>query len=236
MWGDTAAMSERVLVLVGRGRYGDTWHDHAAQADEVVRLLRADGHDVRVRSTFPTTLADLGDWVPALLVVTAGRAEDVTDADGEWRAFHDARHALVACGTAVLGLHQAANTFADDPRWAATLGGRWVEGRSWHPPHATATFRVVDDEHPVTGGLRAVTADDERYADLEVAPDSRVLVVADVSPDEADEHGTPGAHPVVWQAPGPARVLYDALGHDVRSFASQDRRALLTAELAWLLP
>lgn len=120
-------MGERALVLVGRGRYGDPWHDHAAQADEVAQLLRADGHDVRVRSTFPTTFADLGDWEPALLVVTAGRAEEVNDADDEWRAFHDARHALVARGTAVLGLHQAANTFADDPRWAATLGGRWVE-------------------------------------------------------------------------------------------------------------
>lgn len=80
-----------------------------------------------------------------------------------------------------------------------------------------------------------MTADDERYADLQVAAGSRVLVVADVAPDEADPHGTPGAHPVVWVAPGPGRVLYDALGHDTRSFASPDRRALLTAELTWLL-
>jgi hypothetical protein len=30
-------------------------------------------------------------------------------------------------------------------------------------------------------------------------------------------------------------VLYDALGHDDRSYASPDHRALLTAAVGWLL-
>ncbi len=234
-----------VLVLVGAGRYTDPWHDCAAQADEVVQVARALGHDVRVRSTRPDTFdeADLVARVPHLLVVVAGGTpgpQVLTDpsadeAAARWRPFHDARHALVEAGTAVLALHQAAYAFTDDPRWAATIGGRWVLDRSWHPPYGRATVRPVDDEHPVTWSLGEVAVHDERYADLDVSPGVHVLAVTDVTPDEARGHGTPGTHPVVWTVPGATKVLYDALGHDARSWHAPSRRALLTAELAWLL-
>ncbi|WP_444664738.1 ThuA domain-containing protein [Cellulomonas sp. CW35] len=235
----------RVLVLVGAGRYADPWHDHAAQGDEVAQVARALGHEVRVRSTRPSTFDDLAQqpgpdgeaWLPDVLVVAAsGDPGQQPDEDSPaWQPFHDARHALVERGTAVLALHASACVFADDPRWAATIGGRWVPGRSWHPAQGPTTFRVVDDEHPVTWSLRTVTADDERYADLAVDPGVHVLVVADVTADEAGTHGTAGEHPVVWTVPGAGRVLYDALGHDARSMASPSRRALLASELAWLL-
>ncbi|WP_343035381.1 ThuA domain-containing protein [Cellulomonas septica] len=219
----------QVVVLVGRDRYGDPWHDHAATSDAVATLLRADGHDVEVRSVFPDALDDVGR--PDVLVVNCGQGPlDAADADA-WRGFHDRRAALVDEGVAVLGLHQAANTFGDDPRWAATLGGRWVDDVSWHPPLGEARFRVVDTTHPVTHGLDDVDAVDERYADLRVADDAHVLLVADV----ADDAGATRAHPVVWVAAGPGRVLYDALGHDVRSYAFPSRRALLRREVAWLL-
>ena len=126
----------------------------------------------------------------------------------------------------MLGLHQAANAFRDAPAWAALLGGRWVEGTSWHPPHGAAVFRVVDAAHPVTTGLTTIEAADERYLSLDVAPGAQVLVVA-------DHEGAP--HPVVWVAPGPGRVLYDALGHDVRSYDSPSRADLFRREVRWLL-
>ena len=58
------------------------------------------------------------------------------------------------------------------------------------------------------------------------APDVQVLVVA-------DHEGT--AHPVVWVAPGPGRIVYDALGHDLRSYDSPTRVALFRGEVRWLL-
>lgn len=218
-----------VVVLVGRDRYGDPWHDHAATSDAVATLLRFDGHDVTVRSTFPDALTD--DDAPDLLVVNSGRGPIDPVETPQWRAFHDRRAALVADGLPVLALHQAANTFGDDSRWAATIGGRWVDGTSWHPTIDEARFRVVDPGHPVTRGLDDVVALDERYADLVVAGDATVLLVADVTGDD----GALGEHPVVWTAPGPGRVLYDALGHDVRSYASPGRCELLRREVAWLL-
>ena len=56
---------------------------------------------------------------------------------------------------------------------------------------------------------------DEQYLSLEVSPDVQVLVVA-------DHEGA--AHPVVWVGPRPrVGVVYDALGHDVRSYDSPSR-------------
>ena len=85
---------------------------------------------------------------------------------------------------------------------------------------------MVDPTHPVTAGLSVVEAPDEQYLSLEVSPDVHVLVVA-------EHEGAP--HPVVWVAPGPGRVVYDALGHDVRSYDSPSRAQLFRNEVRWLL-
>ncbi|MBD8057506.1 ThuA domain-containing protein [Cellulomonas sp. JH27-2] len=209
--------TSHVVVLVGRGAYGDPWHDHAGTSDAIAQVLRADGHDVSVRSAFPDALDDV---MPDLLVVNAG-AGPRTDEDHT--RLHDRRDALVRAGTAVLAVHQAANTFGDDPRWAATLGGRWVEGTSWHPEIGQATF-AADGAHPVSAGLGTVAAHDERYCDLVVDDAVRVFLRTHVDGRE---------HPIAWTHG--ERVVYDATGHDPRAYAAPDRRELLRREVAWLL-
>jgi hypothetical protein len=215
------------LVLVGHGRYEDPWHDHAATSHALATLLTEDGWDVTLRSTFPDALDGVAR--PDLLVVNAGsgRPDPAFDGDDDaWLPFHDRRAALVADGVPVLAVHQSANTFVDDPRWAATLGGRWVEGTSWHPPLGDAVFRVADDAHPVTAALGAapLAAYDERYLDLVRDPSVHVLAVA--RHDDVD-------HPVVWVAPD-GLAVYSALGHDVRSYSSASHRVLLRSAVAWL--
>lgn len=217
------------LVLVGRGRYQDLWHDDAATAQVVAATLAEVGVTARVRGTFPGTLDEVTPGDLALVVVLAGRGRSDPAFDGrdeDWRGFHDRLAALVRAGVPLLALHQAANTFADSPHWSGLLGGRWVVGTSMHPPIGEATFTVVDADHPVTRGLGEVRAFDERYCDLEVDPASRVLLT---TRHEGREH------PVVWVAPGPGRVLYDGLGHDTRSYGSPSRRELLRREVNWLL-
>ncbi|WP_255449045.1 ThuA domain-containing protein [Cellulomonas sp. JZ18] len=223
----------RALVLVGRGRYEDPWHDGAATAGVLQPLLADDGWDVRVHGTFPDLLAEDGLVAatlgrPDLVVVAAGNGRSDADFDGtdeDWAGFHAALAGLVRDGVPLLALHASANAFHDAPGWSRTIGGRWVDGTSWHPPIGTARFDVADGEHPVTAGLAGVEAFDERYCDLVVDPGARVLLT---TRHEGRDH------PVVWVAPGPGRVLYDALGHDVRSWQSPSRRALVRREVAWL--
>ena len=213
-------MTPRAVVLAGRGRYGDPWHDHAATSHVVAGELTSAGFGVTVRSTFPDALVDLTPDV--LLVVNAGHGP-VTDDDADWLPLHERVRDHVAAGGPVLGLHQSAMTFRDSPWWAHLLGGRWVDDVSWHPPQDVARLDVRPG-HPVTDGLGPVVVDDERYTDLDVAPACRVLL----------SHEEGGAtHPVAWVAQG-ARVVFDGLGHGVASYASPGRCELLRREARWL--
>ncbi len=212
------------LILVGHGRYADPWHDDAAVGQLVAEQVAAAGLRPVVRSTLPGALDEFsaGDLALVVLKAGTGRADDAAD---DWAGFLDTLESYVDARVPTLALHQAANTFGN-PRWyTGHVGGVWVDGVSWHPPIGTVTFRPVDLEHPVTSGLRPFEAYDEAYLDLVTEPGICPLVVV-------DHDGA--THPVVWQGPGPARVIYDALGHDWRSYESAGRLDLLRREIAWL--
>lgn len=217
----------RILILAGRGRYEDPWHDHAATSHVVADVLGGLGA-TEVRGLFRDALDDLG---PAdLLVVNAGtgrRDPDFDGSDDDWLGFHARLTAWARAGGVVLGLHQAANTFYDAPGWEAVLGGRWIPGESMHPPIGEARFDLTAG-HPVTEGLIAVESFDERYCHLRTTPDARVLGTT------RDDDGA--VHPVLWvnEAHG-GRTVYSALGHDVRSYGSEGHRDLLRRAASWLL-
>lgn len=237
-----------VLVLSGHGRYQDPWHDGAATSHRIAEVLtapRLDGTDdlagpayqVTVRGSFPGALDDLDpatDDVDLLIVNTgSGRADPGFDGDdARWAGFHERLRAWADAGRPVLAVHQAANSLADSPDWERVLGGRWVDGTSMHPPIDEATFTLTGAGHPLTGELReatggTVTAFDERYSYLRVTESSTVLATT-------EHDGTD--HPVVWASGAEGvRCVYDALGHDVRSYDSPSRQALLRTEVAWLL-
>ncbi|MEV6964090.1 ThuA domain-containing protein [Hamadaea sp. NPDC051192] len=231
MWYD-----KRVLVLAGRGRYEDPWHDHAATSYAVAVELESLGVEVRIRSTFAAAFALLDEV--DLLVVNCGRGRTDPAFDGtdeQWRQAHADVDRYARSGRAILGLHQAANTFPDNPGWRSILGGRWIPGHSMHPPQSVATFTPagvplegVDSAgavHPVVDGLGPVVADDEQYCELDVAETSQILLTT--HHDGVDQ-------PVAWLSSG-ARAIYDGLGHGVESYASDSRRRLLHREAMWLL-
>lgn len=237
-----------VLVLAGHGRYQDPWHDAAATSHRIAEVLaapRLDGTDdltspayrVTVRGSFPGALDDLdpaSDAVNLVVVNTAsGRPDPGFDGeDDRWVGFHERLRAWAVAGRPLLALHQAANSFADSPHWERILGGRWVDGTSMHPPIGDATFTTTGAGHPLTAELRdatsgTVTAFDERYSYLTVAESSTVLLTQEH--DGVD-------HPVVWASGAEGvRCVYDGLGHDVRSYDSPSRQALLHTEVAWLV-
>lgn len=225
----------RILVLTGRGRHEDPWHDHAATSYALALLLRGldvggVAPDVVVRSTLPDALDDL-DAVD-LLVVNAGMGwpgfrEAGLDDDAAWEAFHARLEAWARDGGAVLAVHQTARAFGDRPGWQEVLGGRWVPEVSGHPPIGDAVLTLADG-HPVTDGLADVTAYDERYCHLRVAPTTQVL--GSVRDDDG------AAHPALWVATAHGgRTVYSALGHDPRSYASPTHAALLRRAATWLL-
>lgn len=216
------------LILSGRGRYEDPWHEFAGTTHLLALELSRLGINPQVRSTFPSSAADLASF--DLLVVNAGsgRVDAQYDgADEDWKDFHSAINQHTAAGKPVLAVHQSANTFEDNPQWFAALGGRWEPEVSMHPEQGEAVFHTVSG-HPITAGLPPqLRTVDERY--------SYLVQYGPVTPLIQHEHDGV-LHVAAWvHQEAPYRVVYDAMGHDLPAFANPDRLALLHAEVKWLL-
>lgn len=213
-------MTTRAVLFAGGGDVTDPWHPFAATSRRIAALLEAEG----VTTTIVDTVADLADAVghARLLVLNAGSGGEPTPHDAVLLATIEAH---LAAGRPLLALHAAAMLLPGSDAWGRALGGGWVPGASGHPPLGEA--RVALDTHKLVAGLGEVLVSDERYTALRVGPGSSVYAWH----EEAGER-----HPLAWaRHTGAARVVYDALGHDERSYDSASRCALLRAEVRWLL-
>lgn len=133
---------------------------------------------------------------------------------------------FVAGGGALLAIHTAAVSFDDWPGWREMVGGAWDWGRSAHPPLGPMRVSVPPSDHPIVAGLGDFEVVDEAYGFLDLMPD---VVPLAVSP-----HGGVD-HPMLWARPfGRGRVVYDALGHDARSYAHPTHAELLRRAARWL--
>jgi hypothetical protein len=239
----------RVLVLSGTGRYADRWHDFAATSQRVAAAVEPLASSVTVLATEPDSLLRLAE--ADLLVVNSGTAAapaaepsgplgagpgtdpgagpgtDPGAGAANWAAAHAALTDYLDSARPLLALHTAANTFNDVPAWHRRLGVRWISGHSMHPPIGAARVHVEDSGHPVTAGLADFTVHDERYTHL-VVSDHAVRLT---------HHVHDGArHPLLLvHDRGGRRTVYDALGHDVRSYDTAARTRLLREAAAWAL-
>lgn len=225
----------RATILSGAGRYDDPWHPFAATSERLAAIVREAGYDVDVRDDIDAALAALDDV--ALLVVNAGNPEGPVD-DGEVAEYADALdgegpstvdpaplQAAIDRGIGILAVHAAASSLLDYPAFHHAIGGRWIPGESWHPAFGDAHVHFVGD-HPVRAGLLDFDVQDERYTALRLHD-----VIEPIA-----EHVEDGIrHPLIWAREfGASRLVYDALGHDTRSYDSTTHRELLFAAIDWL--
>ena len=215
----------RMRVLSGVAPYDDPWHRFAETSAAAARVLRDAGHDVEVLDSTAEALGSL-DGVD-LLVVNCGRGDGqpLGERLDEWTLAFAHADDWLAAGGVVLGLHTAANTFHDWPGWAGVLGGRWIAGRSFHPPLDEVGFSIVAgaEQHPVLAGLERVEVTDERYSALVLDPS--VTPLLQHRHDEVD-------HVMAWTSD---RAVYDGMGHDARSYQSPDHQRFLVNAAEWLL-
>ncbi|MGG7466281.1 ThuA domain-containing protein [Plantibacter sp. YIM 135347] len=221
------------LIVVGSGRYADPWHPFAANAVQVERTLAEAGFETRVDTDVDRALGRLADV--DLLVVLAGDPwrDNGDHADGSPHAADvGAPAASIASlttaierGIGVLAFHSASASLRDYPVWAGALGGVWLPEISMHPEIGTARITVHADRHPIVDGLADFELFDERYSRIQRTGEVAILA----------EHEHEGVrHPVLWaREHGPSRIVYDALGHDERSFASPEHLELVRRSAAW---
>ncbi|HEY5979712.1 MAG TPA: ThuA domain-containing protein [Microlunatus sp.] len=212
-----------VLIISGSGDYADPWHPFAETSARLAALAREAGHRVEVSEEVEQSLRSLTDT--RLLVLNVGNPTIPRPA----ATMIEIQRSLLAHldgGGGLLGMHVSATSFTTMPRWPEILGGHWVRGQTMHPPLDLARIRLHPGFHPVVGDVSTIEVLDERYSYLDVRKDALVL----------GDHEHDGlAHPMIWaREQGSGRVVYDGLGHDMRSYDSEEHRALLRRTLAWL--
>jgi uncharacterized protein len=213
-----------VLIISGAGDYGDPWHCFGDTSQRLAQIVAGLGHQVTVSDAVEQAMAEPGE--PDLIVVNIGkpgegRPQSRVDAAERGLDRHLRR------GGALLGIHVSATSMITMTRWSEILGGHWVPGRTMHPEQDLFTVLVQPGAHPIVDGMASFTVFDERYSYLHTNPDITVLC----------EQVTDGRlHPIVWaRESGPARVVYDGLGHDTRSYESAGHVELLRRAVQWLL-
>lgn len=222
----------RAVILNGSGRYADPWHRHSETSAALAELVAEAGFAVDIADEVDEVLASLPDDV-ALIVVNTGDPHAPTP-DGETEvapessvlaAANTALERAIDRGVGILAMHTAAASLHDYPAYERALGARWIRASSWHPPIGEAAVHIVGN-HAIADGLEDFSVFDERYTDFRL--DDVIEPIA--------EHEHDGVrHPLVWAREfGRSRLVYDALGHDGRSYGSAGHRALLAASLAWL--
>jgi len=211
----------RCVLISGAGDYADPWHPFDVLAERQAAVLRPVTGDVEIRTDVEGALADQsGD--ADLLVVSIGDAGPGTPTEAARAGLH--RHLDAGC--ALLVLHVSATAFPDWPEWESIVGGRWVEGTTFHPEKGIVAVRI-DPGHPISTGLRDFVSEDEAYTALRVGPEASVLA----------HHELDGsAHPLAWaHRSGRAPVVYLALGHDGGAYDAAGTRELVERSARWLL-
>jgi uncharacterized protein len=215
----TDAAMTRALILSGGGEYSDPWHPFAQTSARLAEVLRAIGHDVEISDHVARRLADLRD---VDVIVVNAAAGPVTDA-GAARA---GLLAALARGLGVLAVHVGACTLLRLPEWESVTGAAWVPGQSMHPKSGPTHVITHQDRHTIVAPICDFDLVDERYTYLRLTPDLVPLA----------SHQYEGRlHPLVWaREHGQARVVVDALGHDLASYDSAEHCRLIARAAGWL--
>lgn len=216
-------MAPRALVLIN----GDDIHHDLLTASLVFQQLGVEAGFATRRGIglhrFVDPLPHTAD-ADVYLLYTAGGTFPHT----QQQALAD----LVAAGKGVVAVHGAnimgmTDDGGLDPEWTphfATLGNRYL---SHGPGHHEGRHMVeIVAEHPITEGIADFELFDEYY-EFELADDDvRIL---------AQRHRADGAIiPILYaREVGGGRVVYLALGHDLRSWGEPSFRALLRQALQW---
>ena len=129
-------------------------------------------------------------------------------------------------GTGLVLVHFACGAFQGWPEFVRMAGRVWDPKLRGHDPRGPFRVNVVDEQHPVTSGMKAFDTDDELYTCLAGATPIHVLATA-VS--KVDHKIYPMAF-TLWYGKG--RVFHCVLGHDAKALGGEVGR-LYRRGTAW---
>lgn len=167
-----------------------------------------------------TALTDAGlEGVDLLLLQTTGNERHGAD--------EAAMQRFVESGGALVGVHNAADSFTDNPEFVGLIGARFRT----HPAQLDITTEIIDPAHPITQGLESpFTVHDELYLFADYAPTTLHLLAQTHSFDDN------GPVPIAWtREPGAGRLFYLSLGHNPATLADARWQGFFKNGVEWAL-
>lgn len=216
-------MSIDTVIFTGVGPHADPWHPLPETSAKIAELVCAPGTVAVV-----SAVDQLGNALKEADLLIVNASADRATPTAEDGVFGRTLDAFLTHGGNLLATHSAAIAFPGLSSWRSTIGAAWDYERTFHPPIGRTLIRRSRVDHPITAGLGDFEVYDERFTNLDLVHDggTETLYV----------HEEGGAvHPLVWaRTLGDSRVVYSALGHDLRSYESPGQVALLERLAAWL--
>lgn len=131
----------------------------------------------------------------------------------------------LARGGGLLAVHTAAVCFDDWPEWGAIVGAAWNWKRSTHPAPRALEIEVRPEAHPIVAGIERFEVEDEVYSFLDWQPNAEPLMTCHYRGEDQPL--------LAARAVGEARVVYDALGHDLASLSQPVHQTILRRGARW---
>jgi uncharacterized protein len=119
---------------------------------------------------------------------------------------------------------------ASFPKWeefTKLCGRHWVMGTSGHGPRGVFKVKVVNQDHPITTGIKDFKIFDELYSKLQGDSDITVLASAYSEWSKQEE-------PLVMCRPyGKGRSVHNALGHDFKAIKNPAMAKIIRRSVEW---
>jgi type 1 glutamine amidotransferase len=184
---------------------------------EVTGITHPDGGDAFVGDYAALTEEGLQD-VDLVVLYTTGR--------DRFGANLDAIQHFVEGGKALVGIHNAADSFTDSAEFVGLMGAKFRT----HPAQLDIATEITDTAHPITQGLGDFTVHDELYLFSDYSP-SRVHLLA-----QTHSYDDNGPIPIAWtREPGAGRLFYISLGHNPSTLADANWQRFFQNGVRWAL-
>ena len=137
-------------------------------------------------------------------------------------AEEDAIASFVAGGKKLMAIHSATVLDPDNVKSIEMIGGRFVH----HSPYHEFTVKVIDPEHPIVDGLTDFEITDELYV-LDREPVGVSVLLTAFWEEKAQ--------PMLYvKTYGDGKILYNALGHDLKAYENPNFEKLIVQGVEWL--
>jgi type 1 glutamine amidotransferase len=128
-------------------------------------------------------------------------------------------------GGALIGIHNATDSFTDDADYVRLMGGRFRT----HPAQLDIITEITDHKHPITLAVGTFTVHDELYLFTDYDPSAVHLLAQTHSYDDN------GPVPIAWtREPGTGRLFYLSLVHNPSTMADPNWQRLFRTGAAWV--